>query len=438
MPAPSIAPKAKTNPLDLSVWEKFHVRLTMLYGAVILVTLGALTATFYVGGVDIAMSGIRARLGGTAVTIARGIVAEKLSRLQAEADSAKPTYMKLVDDAAAIEGAQLDILSIYVLVPTGEPGRFTFAFDHVASGRRTKAPAKVGEPYDARGNPQLRQGMKELTVEREVSSDAWGDTLSSYAPVVDRDGKHIALVGIDGDARAITRMKREILGVAAGLFALAVVALGFTGLLVGRMVREPLARIIEGAVAISAGNLETRLRLERPDEFGILGDHFDDMARGLQERERIRSTFGRYVSEDVAKRVLGKGGARMGGEVREVTVLFSDLKGYSTISETLSPTETVEFLNEYLEVMNAEIDKEGGCIIEFLGDGILAVFGAPAELEGHPEKAVRCAMAMREALKGFNEKMDAEGRAPVATGSNQGIEQRIGGRISTLVSAVPH
>ena len=424
-----------TNPLDLSVWAKFHVRLTLLYGAVVLVALGVLSIAFYVGGVNIAMSGIRARLGGTAVAVARGIDAEKLSHLQVEGDSAKPTYKDLVEDAAAVEGAQGDILSIYVLVPTGEPGMYKFAFDHISPTKRTKTPAKVGEAYDAKGNAQLNQGLKELSVEIEVSNpDGWGDTLSAYAPVIDRDGKHVALVGIDGDARAINRMKREIFGVSAGLFVVAAIVLGIAGSFVGRKVREPLAKIIEAASAISTGNLETRLALERPDEFGILGDHFDNMARGLQERERIRSTFGRYVSEDVAKRVLGRGGNKMGGEVREVTVLFSDLKGYSTISETLSPTETVEFLNEYLEVMNAEIDKEGGCIIEFLGDAILAVFGAPADLEGHPEKAMRCAMAMREALKGFNEKMNAEGRAPWQKKGMAGLGQRIGIHTGNVVA----
>jgi len=434
-PPPSLPPpRAKINPLDLSVWEKFHVRLTLLYGSVILVSLLVLSVAFYIGGVNIAMSGIRARLGGTAVAVARGIDGEKLSHLQVEGDSTKPTYKELVEDAAAVEVAQGDILSIYVLVPTGEPGMYKFAFDHIAPGKRTKAPAKVGETYDAKSNAPLNQGLKELSVETEVSSDAWGDTLSGYAPVIDKEGKHVALVGIDGDARAISAMKREIFGISAGLFVVAVIVLGIAGSFVGRKVREPLSRIIDAAAAIAAGNLETRLSLARPDEFGILGDHFDDMARGLQERDRIRSTFGRYVSEDVAKRVLGKGGGKMGGEVREVTVLFSDLKGYSTISETLSPTETVEFLNEYLEVMNAEIDKEGGCIIEFLGDAILAVFGAPAELDNHPEKAMRCAMAMREALKGFNEKMNAEGRAPWQKKGMEGLGQRIGIHTGNVVA----
>jgi len=267
----------------------------------------------------------------------------------------------------------------------------------------TPAPAAtVGQTYDARSNATLQQGMQVPVVEAEISSDEWGDSLSGYAPVIDHQGKHVALVGIDGDAQAIRQMKRQVFVVALGLCLIATTLVGIAGFFVGRQVREPLVRVIDAASAITAGHLETRVGLQRRDEFGILGEHFDDMARAPgagPDTRNVRPLRQRRRGEARSQRAEG---ARMGGEVREVTVLFSDLRGYSTISETLSPTETVEFLNEYLSTMNAEIDKEGGCIIEFLGDAILAVFGAPGELEGHPERAVRCAMAMRAGLAVFN------------------------------------
>ena len=81
-----------------------------------------------------------------------------------------------------------------------------------------------------------------------------------------------------------------------------------------------------------------------------------------------------------------------------VTVLFSDLRGYSTISEQLPPVQVVEMLNTYLGAMNLLIDAHHGCVIEFFGDGILAVFGAPYHMSDHSEQAVLCAMEMRERL----------------------------------------
>ena len=390
---PSYRPSVRRGLLDLKLWQRFHVRLTLLYGAFVLVALGIMTAAFYRAGVGIALDGVRTRLAGTTVAIARGLDPDELAQLRVPADAAKPAYKGMLDDFTAIDGAESDILSIYVLVPAGQAGMFTFAFDYVSPGKHTAAAASIGQTYDARDNAKLQNGMKEPTVETEISSDEWGESLSGYAPVVDREGKHIALVGVDADAKAIRQMERRILFSAVMLSLLAACLLGVAGFFVGRNVREPLVRVIDAASAISGGNLETRVGLRRQDEFGILGEHFDDMAAGLQDCDRIRTTFGRYVSEDVAKRVLsGTEGARMGGEVREVTVLFSDLRGYSTISEALSPVETVHFLNEYLSVMNDEIDREGGCIIEFLGDAILAVFGAPND----SRRAPRACGAMRD------------------------------------------
>jgi class 3 adenylate cyclase len=411
------------------------VRLTLFYGTVVMLALGIVTTVVYDAGVDLAMAGIRARLGGTTVAIAQGLDADKLRELRVEADAKKPEYAALESYFKAIGDSEKDLLSIYVLVPTAEPGMFTFAFDHVAERKHGAPHAKVGQPYDARQNTELQRGLQQPTVETEIARDAWGDSLSGYAPVVDRAGKHVALVGIDCDANAIRHMKRRTFLAALALSLMAACVLGAAGFMVGRDVRGPLVRVIDAATAISAGRLDTRVGLARRDEFGLLGEHFDDMAAGLEERDRIRATFGRYVSEDVAKQVLSSAeGAKMGGEVREVTVLFSDLRGYSTISETLSPTETVEFLNEYLSVMNGEIDKQGGCIIEFLGDAILAVFGAPRTLEGHPERAVRCAMAMRAGLAAFNERMNAEGRAPWQAKGMAGLGQRIGIHTGAVVA----
>jgi adenylate cyclase len=417
---------ARKSLADLGVWKRFHVKLTVWYAGFILLALAAIATASYVGANAIATEGIRTRLAGSSAALAGGIDAETLRHLRNREDAASPHFKAIAERFASVARAEKDLYSIYVLVPTDKPGVFAFAVDYVVPGQRGKAPAEVGQVYNANTNPLLLRGLEEVTVEKEIASDAWGDSLSGYAPILDAQGKHVGVVGIDADANAIRSMRHWILGLSVALALLVATLLSVAGLLVGRHVREPLSQLIDVASAISAGELDVRIRSRRKDEFGLLAGHFNSMTAGLQERERIRATFGRYVSEDVAKQVLRGGGDAMGGEVRHVTVLFSDLRGYSTISETLSPTETVEFLNEYLEVMNAEIDKEGGVIIEFLGDAILAVFGAPSELDKHPERAVRCAMAMRTQLAVFNARMKAKGMA--------GLGQRIGIHTGNVVA----
>jgi class 3 adenylate cyclase len=416
------------NVLSLRLWNKFHVRLSAIYGSAVLLVLVGMAVAFYGEGSKMVLQGVQGRLLGTVVALARGIEPKLLDHLNTEADETRYEYARLIRRFTSIARVEPDIVSLYVLKPTDQPGIFKFAADYIPPGRVTAPAAKTGQIYDARGNHVLLRGMKGAVAENEVSAkDQWGATLSAYSPIRNREGQPVALVGVDTEAAVIGRMKMHVLKTSVALLLVAAAILAGVAFVVARSVREPLTRIIGATSAIASGNLETRAGLSRKDEFGILGKHFDDMAAGLQERDRIRSTFGRYVSEDVARRVLNsKEGAKMGGEVREVTVLFSDLRKYSTISETLSPTETVEFLNEYLSVMNETIDKHGGVIIEFLGDAILAVFGAPTELENHPERALRCAIAMREALAGFNAKMNAEGRAPWKKKGMESLGQRIG------------
>ena len=158
--------------------------------------------------------------------------------------------------------------------------------------------------------------------------------------------------------------------------------------------------------------LPNAIKLARSDEFGLLGDHFNGMAEGLQEREVIRETLGRYVSEEVAEAVLASGeSVHLGGEEREVTVLFSDLRGYSTLSEQLEASEIVAFINAYLTAMNEIIDAHLGCVIEYFGDAILAVFNAPNPLPNHAEQAVSCALEMRARFAELNTQWTETGMA---------------------------
>ena len=123
----------------------------------------------------------------------------------------------------------------------------------------------------------------------------------------------------------------------------------------------------------------------------------------LTQSVRVKSAFARYTSEDIADYVLtAPDGEKQGGSAREVTILMSDLRGFTAMSARLSSTQLVSVLNHYFECMSAVIEKHGGTIIEFLGDGIFVVFGAPKELPDHASAAVRCAVEMQNAMENVN------------------------------------
>ncbi|NGZ07383.1 MAG: response regulator [Magnetococcales bacterium] len=124
----------------------------------------------------------------------------------------------------------------------------------------------------------------------------------------------------------------------------------------------------------------------------------------------IRTTFGRYMSEDVVATILDSpDGLRLGGEKREVTVMMSDLRGFTLLSERRAPEEVVTMLNRYLEIMTEILLKYNGTIIEFMGDGILALFGAPISRPDDPQRAVACALAMQLAMHQVNAANRANG-----------------------------
>ena len=120
------------------------------------------------------------------------------------------------------------------------------------------------------------------------------------------------------------------------------------------------------------------------------------MVGGLRQRDFIRNAFGRYVSPEVAKTLLeSPEGLRLGGHKREVTVLMSDLRGYTRFAEQGDPTRVMEVLNGYLARMADLVIAHGGTINEFIGDAIFAVFGAPLDQPDHAERAAAAALAMQ-------------------------------------------
>jgi adenylate cyclase len=132
-------------------------------------------------------------------------------------------------------------------------------------------------------------------------------------------------------------------------------------------------------------------------------------------RRRLRSAFGQYVSPAVMDQVL-RAGAPLGGEVRSVTVLMSDLRGFTTISERLPPQVVSEMMNEYFTAMVDVILAHRGLVQDFIGDAIMAVYGAPLDDSEHCWHAARTAVGMHAALETLNRRWEAEGRGPLAMG----------------------
>jgi adenylate cyclase len=155
---------------------------------------------------------------------------------------------------------------------------------------------------------------------------------------------------------------------------------------------------VRGALArIRAGDLEARVSVDDSGEVGALQMGFNEMAAGLAERQRIRETFGTYVDRDVAEHILREGTALEGEQV-EVTLLFLDIRNFTTFAERLSAPEVVSTLNRLFEAIVPLIHARGGHVDKYVGDGLLAVFGAPRRHTDHADRALTAALEIARAV----------------------------------------
>lgn len=170
---------------------------------------------------------------------------------------------------------------------------------------------------------------------------------------------------------------------------------------VGRSLTRPLKRLDVGMARVAGGDLDVRLPVTSNEEIGQLTSRFNGMVEGLRERQRIRATFGKYVSESVAAALLERSGdGRLAGETREATLMFTDIDGFTALSEHLSPDTLIRALNEYLAAVIEPIQQHGGVVNTFIGDGLFASFNMPLPNDRHAEAAVKAALEIQRAVEG--------------------------------------
>jgi len=223
----------------------------------------------------------------------------------------------------------------------------------------------------------------------------------------------VALLSVDYQVDVFLDRLRELdATVLQGSIAGALCAL-ILGLLFARRLTRPISALTSAVARVAGGDLSQALPVRSRDEVGVLTRAFNEMVEGLRQRDFIRNAFGRYVSPEVAKTLLeSPDGLRLGGSKREVTVLMSDLRGYTRFAEHGDPAGVMAVLNDYLGHMAEIVIAHGGTINEFIGDAIFAVFGAPVEHADHAERAAATALAMQRANDALN-RANAERGRPV-------------------------
>lgn len=213
-----------------------------------------------------------------------------------------------------------------------------------------------------------------------------------------------------------------------GLFVLCLAFM--VGYLYADTLTWPLRLLVAASRKISKGDFHVRLTPRSRDEIGELSLAFNDMAAGLEERERVKATFNKFHNKEIAEKLLS-GDVRLGGERREAVIFFSDIRGFTSLSESMQPEQVVEMLNEYMTIMVAIIRKHSGIVDKYVGDAIMALWGVPLDNPSACAQAVSACLEMRQELHALNERRIARQQPPLKIGMGLNCGEVIAGNIGS-------
>jgi len=369
-----------------------------------LLTNGVLLVLTYYSARHGLLSEMRSTVLSIAGTTAALIDVDRYQQIKGRADEESPAYRDIERYLRVARDANRrpDVRVKYIYVVAQNPNNPKAAHFVVDAEEEGENKSRYGEAYKAEDAANLN--FQAAQVPADFVRDQWGVWLTALAPIRDRAGHSVGLVGVDVDAADALARLRLLLW--SGLVAMACsvgLAVGL-GVAVSRRVSKPLAVVCGAVRSVGQGNLETKVEWQSKDEFSELASALNQMVVGLKQRENLKSTLVRYASRELTDEILASGRmAELKSERRKVTVLFADVRSFTTLSENMNPEEVVGVLNEYFDKMIDAIFRHKGMLNKFIGDGLMAMFGAPADDPYQEEHAIRAALEMQQSVHALRE-----------------------------------
>lgn len=259
-----------------------------------------------------------------------------------------------------------------------------------------------------------------------------GDYIEAAAPLYLRGMPTGWYMGVVLGEELVRKAQEPILWRLLPLFGTGILALVGLGVVVAQLIAKPVFKLVRAFQHVQGGNLKIKVEPFADDEIGFLTEGFNQMVVGLRKREFINEMFGRMVSEEVREAVLERR-VSLRGEVHQVTVLFTDVRGFTSLSEEMPPGEVVSLLNEFFAIASQAVKEHQGVVNYFGGDSILAVFGAPVS---RPEQvsiqqAILAAWDIWEEMVVLNAKRIRDGKPGLRFGVGLNAGEVIAGNIGT-------
>ena len=233
----------------------------------------------------------------------------------------------------------------------------------------------------------------------------------------------ISAFSLRGREETRAQLRRIILMGAAGAMIIGIIL----GVMISDRITQPIRALVVETKEIHEGRFGRQLPVRSRDELGQLTVAFNEMSADLKLKELYRDLLDRVTDRRVAEELIS-GKIELSGELREVTTLFCDIRGFTTLTEGMPPREVFDFLNEHMTALTEVVSRHNGVVDKFVGDELMVVFGAPVRYENDAQDAVACALEMIEARSGLNESGCHRLDIGIGIASGPGLAGRMGSR----------
>jgi class 3 adenylate cyclase len=278
--------------------------------------------------------------------------------------------------------------------------------DHCAASTWGQTPPPLPAGFLATGQ----------AAQRRIKVDDYSYAVMS-TPLSGINGSIVVWLQLDQVLEPFQRIQQKlvIVGLAALVFAIAL------ALALGGGLARPVRALVRATERVAQGDYDTRVEVKSRDELGVLAQAFNEMTHGLLLRDKYKGVLDKVVSRDIADELV-KGEIMLGGETREVSVLFADIRGFTSLTEGMEPQRVIGLLNNVMEQLSAAVDAEGGVVDKYVGDELMALFGAPMSQPDGALRAVRSALRMQAEIARMNAQRATAGlqRVRVGIGINTG------------------
>jgi adenylate cyclase len=375
---------------------------------VVLLTSLLLGAILYSSVHTFIRNDLRARLRNAAGVAALQIDPEEHGRIRTAADERSREYSHIRAQLQAIRARSRDVRYIYTF-RRDAAGRIEFVVDAETDTARV---SHVGEVYPGPTPDMLAIFRKPYAahVDKKFVTDRWGTFISSFAPMLGPDGQPFGGLGMDVSAGDLASFEGHFLRVALGsLLGISLVVMAF-GLFLSQRLSRPLTDLAMNMGRIQNFDLESDIQVNsRISEIAQMKTALDNMKKGLR-------SFKRYVPADLVSELIHlQKEAALGAEKRPLTTLFSDIEGFTTISESMPAEKLADCLGVYFEGMTSLVLAERGTVDKFIGDAIMAFWGAPHPAGDQASRACRAALRCQEFIDERFGRLRRDGEPPFRT-----------------------